>query len=651
MSQASGIDPRTGKKLRYSGTIPVIQKAYENDPRNKLAQAMITSGSDVSPTAGGSYAWGDGLARVAQALGGALMQKSQNKKYAQDENQYVADNQWANGVTPRGATPAMPQEQTQGNPVPVAGGGDGLQAAAAALAPQAFPNGPAPSGPSPAFAAAFPSGPTPSAPTPAPAPAPTPQLAAAPPPQRGMMGTPPPPIAGAKPMNGAMLYRTGIRPIEGGTDPKTGAFRTSPKGAIGPGQVMPATAPEAARLAGVPFDDHLYRTDAAYNDKLGEAYYSHQLAKFGDPVKAAAAYNGGASRVTRAIRLAQAKGGSWEDYIRAPETRNYMAKFKAKIGGAVQADPGVTAAPPQMEAVPEAVQMPNEAPVAPRLPDAVKSQRLEVAKRMLATGNPAMMEIAQQYLDKGMAEEQEGLVVRNNQEYQQGDRGYTAELNDYTATRDDARSAQNADHVSAQTRNFARETQAAEAVQKALDRQAAAALNDADNKAITDRPGRTPVFAAKQYFTNTSSLGLIQRTKAAIEARPNSVGFDKGLNEAAIQRLDPEGVAVRSMITDLMTDILHNRSGAAVTPEEYARIVSYIPKIHDTPATIGTKLDMMAKTLSDENGVLKGMYPNDPMFSSSPAPTAPAAPGLGTPGYAPQGGAPAAAPQVKVSGW
>lgn len=128
---------------------------------------------------------------------------------------------------------------------------------------------------------------------------------------------------------------------EGGTD-RHGNFRTSPKGAIGPAQVMPGTAPQAARLAGVPFDDHRYRTDPAYNDQLGRAYFGEMLRQFGgDPEKAAAAYNAGPGSAERGtgVRGAMARAeragepGNWRAYLPA-ETRNYVRNFNRRSGGA-----------------------------------------------------------------------------------------------------------------------------------------------------------------------------------------------------------------------------------------------------------------------------------------------------------------------------
>ncbi|MDR0701269.1 MAG: hypothetical protein LBF61_02490 [Azoarcus sp.] len=46
---------------------------------------------------------------------------------------------------------------------------------------------------------------------------------------------------------------------------------TSKAGAIGIAQVMPKTAPEAAKLAGLPWDEERYRNDSEYNRALGRA--------------------------------------------------------------------------------------------------------------------------------------------------------------------------------------------------------------------------------------------------------------------------------------------------------------------------------------------------------------------------------------------
>ena len=120
---------------------------------------------------------------------------------------------------------------------------------------------------------------------------------------------------------GGDLFARVLR-AEGGTDAQ-GNFRTSPKGAVGPAQVMPATAPEAAKLAGLPYDEKRYRSDGEYNKAIGRAYLAKQVSDFGgDEAKAAAAYNAGPGRVKAAI----SKGGQGWLALLPEETRNYVAK-------------------------------------------------------------------------------------------------------------------------------------------------------------------------------------------------------------------------------------------------------------------------------------------------------------------------------------
>jgi hypothetical protein len=79
---------------------------------------------------------------------------------------------------------------------------------------------------------------------------------------------------------------------------------------------MPKTAPEAARIAGLPWDEKRYRTDAAYNEALGEAYYlSRVKARGGDYSKAALDYHSGMGNVDKG------KIG--------PAGRDYLRKFGA----------------------------------------------------------------------------------------------------------------------------------------------------------------------------------------------------------------------------------------------------------------------------------------------------------------------------------
>lgn len=124
---------------------------------------------------------------------------------------------------------------------------------------------------------------------------------------------------------------------------KDGTPLVSPKGAVGVAQVMENTGPEAARLAGVPWDRDKWLNDPRYNAKLGQAYFGAQMKKYdNNPVLAVAAYNAGPGAVDGWIKqLGDPRTGavSNEQFAAAipyDETRNYVAK----VTGSAPAIPG-----------------------------------------------------------------------------------------------------------------------------------------------------------------------------------------------------------------------------------------------------------------------------------------------------------------------
>jgi hypothetical protein len=91
----------------------------------------------------------------------------------------------------------------------------------------------------------------------------------------------------------------------------------SSAGAIGLGQLMPATAKELG----------VDPTDPAQNLEGAARYMRQQLDRFGDPALALAAYNAGPSRVAKANGIPN-----------ITETQNYVAKILGGKGGASMAD-------------------------------------------------------------------------------------------------------------------------------------------------------------------------------------------------------------------------------------------------------------------------------------------------------------------------
>jgi hypothetical protein len=104
---------------------------------------------------------------------------------------------------------------------------------------------------------------------------------------------------------------------------KDGSLTVSPVGAIGAAQVMPGTGPTAAALAGEDWSLERLKSDPEYNRKLGKAYYQSLISQFGDPIYAAAAYNGGPERIKNAIEESKRSGRDWSEYLK-PQTQNYV---------------------------------------------------------------------------------------------------------------------------------------------------------------------------------------------------------------------------------------------------------------------------------------------------------------------------------------
>jgi hypothetical protein len=96
----------------------------------------------------------------------------------------------------------------------------------------------------------------------------------------------------------------------------------SSAGAIGVMQVMPQTGPEAAEMAGLPWDEQAYYSDPAYNKLIGTAYLSEMLRRYdGDVELALVAYNAGPRRADAY------KSGKINFSALPAETQNYVARI------------------------------------------------------------------------------------------------------------------------------------------------------------------------------------------------------------------------------------------------------------------------------------------------------------------------------------
>lgn len=175
-----------------------------------------------------------------------------------------------------------------------------------------------------------------------------------------------------------------------------GRVLTSPKGAKGIAQVMPATGPEAAKLAGLQWDPIRFEQDADYNKRLGKAYFDAKLKEFsGDVPKAMAAYNAGAGATRSAIKKATKAGSpdSWLSYLPA-ETRDYVAKNTAKL----------TDQAPRARSLPSLSAVEAKVLADPRLVGNATAQEhaLTEARQQYATAKKAMDEKQAQAFDQAI---------------------------------------------------------------------------------------------------------------------------------------------------------------------------------------------------------------------------------------------------------
>lgn len=150
----------------------------------------------------------------------------------------------------------------------------------------------------------------------------------------------------AVPSTNDALFNNMVRAESGGRQfDAQGNILTSPKGAQGIAQIMPATA--AAPGFGIkPATPEEIATPEG-NQAFGLRYKEGMDRLFGgDPAKTAAAYNAGPGRVQQAEQMAAQRGGSWTDYI-PKETRDYIQKTAGNVLNAVIPSAQAGTLPPQ----------------------------------------------------------------------------------------------------------------------------------------------------------------------------------------------------------------------------------------------------------------------------------------------------------------
>lgn len=114
-----------------------------------------------------------------------------------------------------------------------------------------------------------------------------------------------------------------------------------------------------------------------------------------------------------------------------------------------------------------------------------------------------------------------------------------------------------------------------------------------------DKPAKPlPPSASKAIFENQQNLRRAEQALTLLEG--GSVGGIQGDKSATglkgltpdfiLQNIDSKGVDTRAAIANLGSLVIHDRSGAAVSVQEFPRLRPFIPQVTDSPESAAKKL-------------------------------------------------------------
>lgn len=115
---------------------------------------------------------------------------------------------------------------------------------------------------------------------------------------------------------------------------------------------------------------------------------------------------------------------------------------------------------------------------------------------------------------------------------------------------------------------------------------------------------------------NRTTASNIDKAIAAATAYPDAFGLARGLpviGDRLDARADPQGIAARSLVANIGSLKIHDRSGAAVSVHEFPRLAPFIPNIYDPIDKILTNLRQMKAEIAKMNMEIESV-------SGAPAP-------------------------------
>ena len=345
-------------------------------------------------------------------------------------------------------------------------------------------------------------------------------------------------------------------------DPKTGLPLTSDKGAVGRTQVLLSTGPEAAALAGEPWDARRLAYDAAYNERLGDAYLNKQFEDFqGNPAHAFAAYNAGPGATRKALDTAEKakRPDIWLSLL-PKETRDYVSTILGPQ-------------PPTVSAEQQAKTLPPTSPLGlrnPALPIAIKA----------AQGAAMGIKGAREFIDVAKMSELKNVPAGSYQQDAQGNLAYVPN------PAEQERLAHDRERLANEKERLANEQRRMENEEKRLNKPPPSNLTEAEGKATA-------------YYSQ-----MLEARKTLTELQGKGFDMTSTKNQAGVAlaggSTNPLASAKQQQAKQAQEQwaeaYLRFKTGAATNADEIARNVrTFFPQIGDAPAVVKQKEEARKK--------------------------------------------------------
>ena len=122
--------------------------------------------------------------------------------------------------------------------------------------------------------------------------------------------------------------------------------------------------------------------------------------------------------------------------------------------------------------------------------------------------------------------------------------------------------------------------------------------------------GRSSATITKAIAQNQQTLSYIDKAIKAVKEHPEAFGLEHGRGLPVIggiidQRLDPAGIDARSLVANIGSQQIHDRTGAAMSIHEEKRLNPFVPGGSDTPQKILANLEQLKAGLVENNDALE----------------------------------------------